>query len=154
MPVQRIRTHSNRRTPGAAPATAPAATVTAETVFRGLLAALAADGHSPLKAGQASFHRAFYRVIEEVKSGRVPLPVDLREVDFDPLYGLSGWLDLALTRAQRDALVSFANPSYKRIEIRYDKRQGERQLTALGMRQPLKQLSTIFLRELGSTRSS
>ena len=143
------QTH-NRGSQKVAIAARQARVASPEALFRGLLAALAAGDHTVLKAGQTAFHRAFYRVVQELQSGRVSLPerIDFREVDFDPLYGLSGWLDLALTRAQRDSLVSFANPSYRRIEIRYTRHEGQRQLRASAMRQPLEELSAIFLREL------
>lgn len=126
--------------------------MTAEAFLRGLLAALVVQNHPVLKARQATFHRAFHRVVEEATSGRIELPqtVDFREVDFDPLYGLSGWLDLALTRAQRDSIVNFPNPSYGRLEIRYNKAEGQRQLAASGMKKPLVKLSGVFFKALGN----
>ena len=73
-------------------------------------------------------------MLEEVKALKKAgkLEVDLLEVDFDPLYGLSGWLDRALTTAQRDLLISFPNPSYDQIEIRYRPEEATRVLNRIG----------------------
>lgn len=126
--------------------------VSAEDVLRGLMAALAKRGDSSLVATQPELHKAFYRVLEEVralkKAGK--LEVDLLEVDFDPLYGLSGWLDRALTTAQRDLLISFPNPSYDHIEIRYRPDEATRVLNRIGNADVFAELAATFNAALGT----
>lgn len=98
------------------------ATLSARQFAEGLLAGLAAAGRKEIAASQ--IHRAFRQVLAEVKESRV-LDVDFSDVDYDPLYGQSGWLDQFLARAQRDLMISYPNPSYGRIEIKVTRREGE-----------------------------
>jgi hypothetical protein len=71
-------------------------------------------------------------VLKELRKGGV-LDVDLFEVDSDPLYGQSGWFDRALTTAQRDAVLGFANPSHMilKITIKYSRNEGEAMLDSI-----------------------
>jgi hypothetical protein len=78
------------------------------------------------------------------------LDVDLFEVDYDPLYGQSGWFDRALTTAQRDAVLGFANPSYKKITIKYTKDEGNAILNELGARAEFQRLAEVFTKSLDS----
>ena len=95
--------------------------MTSNEFFRGLLAALAIKNRQRLQANHADIHKAFYRVLLEVQSPAIQKELeidDLIDVDYDPLYGQSSWFDKALTRAQRDHIVSFPNPSYDMINIK------------------------------------
>ncbi len=88
--------------------------MTSNELFRGLLAAVSAR-KPELPGDHDAIHGAFYRVLEEVRKPEVRASLeveDLIEIDFDPLYGQSGWFDRALTRAQRDQikLVSRIHP--------------------------------------------
>jgi hypothetical protein len=74
--------------------------------------------------------------------------VDLVDVDYDPLYGLSGWFDRALTRAQRDLLIRFPNPSYDLIEIGVKKDEGEEILSNLGNKKLFFELADLFQQEV------
>jgi hypothetical protein len=117
--------------------------------LRGLLAALAARGNKSVLANQFDVHRAFYRVVRDIQTRPTrPLQVDLIDFDYDPLYGLSGWLDRALTNAQRDLLISFPNPSYERLEIRYEPDEGRQILAALGNQDEFLALADGFAADL------
>ncbi len=94
-------------------------------------------------------HRAFYRVLKELQKGDI-LDVDLFEVDYDPLYGQSGWFDRALTTAQSDAVLGFANPSYKKITIKYTPAEGEAILESIGQRDEFRRLAEVFTKSLGA----
>ena len=93
----------------------------------GLLAAIRLQRDEGVIEGEPTeVHRAFYRVLKELRKGGV-LDVDLFEVDYDPLYGQSGWFDRALTTAQRDAVLGFSNPSHMKIynnQIQPKRRRG------------------------------
>jgi hypothetical protein len=84
-----------------------------EKFFDGLLAAICLETGGVIEGEPTEVHRAFYRVLKELQKKGAVLDVDLFDVDYDPLYGQSGWFDRALTTAQRDAVLGFANPSYK-----------------------------------------
>jgi len=121
-----------------------------EQFFTGLLAAIRIrkDQAEPVIEGEPTeVHRAFYRVLKELQKG-TNLDVDLFEVDYDPLYGQSGWFDRALTTAQRDAVLGFANPSYKKIIIKYSQEEGSRILESLGSREEFLRLADIFTTSL------
>jgi hypothetical protein len=92
-------------------------------------------------------HRAFYRVLKELQKGS-GIDVDLFEVDYDPLYGQSGWFDRALTTAQRDAVLGFANPSYKKITIRLTKEESAAILDAMGAKEEFQRLAGVFTESL------
>ena len=127
--------------------------LSANDFLRGLLAALAARGEKNLHANQFDVHRAFYRVVQDFKAGPPrPLRVEFIDFDYDPLYGLSGWLDRALTNAQRDLLISFPNPSYERLEIRYGPEEGRQVLAALGHQDEFLSLADRFRTELHTSR--
>ena len=124
--------------------------ISADQFFRGLLAALAVSKVSHLKAGQPEIHKAFHKVMRELERPEVQrvLDVDLQDVDYDPLYRLSGWLDNALTWAQRDLIITFPNPSYDDIVLKYRDDEGNRVLAELGSRQTFMELAKIFEEEL------
>lgn len=125
----------------------------AEDFLRGLLAALAVENHKLLPASQPQIHRAFYRVVKELKKPETKsvLDVDLLDVDYDPLYGQSRWFDRAIARAQRNLIVSFPNPTYNNVFIRYEPDEGDRILDALGPRSTFKRLADLFFNELTDT---
>jgi hypothetical protein len=114
----------------------------------GLFAALAAVDHRQINANQPALHKAFRRVLLEVNKTNLML-VDFSDVDFDPLYGLSGWLDEFLARAQRDLLISSPNPSYERIEIKVTPEEGKAFLSRYPNESAFTNLSNMFIRELG-----
>ena len=128
------------------------AQLSANDFLRGLLAALAAKKQNFLSANQSELHRAFHKVLKQLRSPHFSktLSVDVLDVDYDPLYGLSGWLDRALTSAQRDLLISFPNPSYDRIDIRFGQAEGRRIVEALGSPDTFFELAESFSRELNS----
>jgi hypothetical protein len=114
-----------------------------------LLAGLAAVGKTKISANQ--IHKAFRQVLSEVKDSRV-LDVDFSDVDYDPLYGQSGWLDQFLARAQLDLMISYPNPSYGRIEIKVTPREGEEMLGEYpnGQGAIFKKLSEGFFEKLSA----
>ena len=124
--------------------------LSANDFLRGLLAALAAKKQNVLSANQSELHRAFHGVLKKLRSPNFSnaLSVDLLDVDYDPLYGLSGWLDRALTSAQLDLLISFPNPSYDRIDIRFGQAEGKRIVEAFGSPEAFLELAESFSREL------
>lgn len=123
--------------------TTTADTITAQEFAEGLLAGLAADEHKDIDATQAQLHRAFRQVVQIAKETK-GLSVDLSDVDYDPLYGVSGWLDEFLARAQRDLMISRPNPSYSRIEITLTPEDIEELLGRLPNRTAIKNLSEMF----------
>jgi hypothetical protein len=131
--------------------------MTSNELFRGLLAAVSARKQD-LPGDHNAIHRAFFQVLQEVRKPEIQKQLaveDLIEIDFDPLYGQRGWFDKALTRAQRDQIISFPNPSYDRISIRYDDNARSAILNKLGSAAALKHLADIFvdhLEQVGTTR--
>lgn len=121
--------------------------LTARQFAEALFAGLAADHHTEIKATQLQLHKAFRTLMNEVEV-RHDLTVDLSEVDYDPLYGLSGWLDEFLARAQRDLMIGSPNPSYGRIDIKVSPREGEEMLAPYTSRTLLQDLSRRFYRQL------
>jgi hypothetical protein len=122
--------------------------MTPEAFFDGLLAAIRLQ--TDIIEGEATeVHRAFYRVLKDLQKGD-KLDVDLFEVDYDPLYGQSGWFDRALTTAQRDAVLGFANPSYKKITIKYSRDEGEAILNSLGEKTEFRRLAEVFTKSLSA----
>lgn len=122
--------------------------LTAREFAETLIVGLAAVGQHQIVASQTQLHRAFRRVLAEVRN--TPLKVDLSDVDYDPLYGLSGWLDEFLARAQRDLLISSPNPSYERVQIKVTKEEAEARLADNNNAQVFKNLSNLFVSELRS----
>ena len=122
-------------------------TISARRFAEGLLAGLAAVDQPSITASQIQLHKAFRRVLAEANKGGT-LKVDLSDVDYDPLYGLSGWLDEFLARAQRDLMISSPNPSYQRIEIQLTREEGESLLAQYTDQNAMKQLSNLFIQEL------
>src|ERR1035437_2317801 len=123
--------------------------LTAEDFFDGLLATMRLETDGVIEGEPTEVHRAFYRVLKELQKGAV-LYVDLFEVDYDPLYGQSGWFDRALTTAQRDAVLGFANPSYKKITIKYSPDEGEAILNSIGERDEFRRLAEVFTKSLSA----
>lgn len=117
-----------------------------EQFFDGLLAAVGLR-RNVIEGEPTDVHRAFYRVLKELPKSPV-LDVDLFEVDYDPLYGQSGWFDRALTTAQRDTILGFANPSYKKITIQYSNDEGEAILNSIGAKDEFLRLADIFTKSL------
>lgn len=122
--------------------------LTPEEFFDGLLAAICLETNV-IEGEPTEVHRAFYRVLKELQKGDI-LDVDLFEVDYDPLYGQSGWFDRALTTAQRDAVLGFANPSYKKITIKYSPDEGGAILDLLGARSEFQRLAEVFTNSLSA----
>ena len=122
--------------------------LTPERFFDGLLAAIRME-QAVIEGEPSAVHRAFYRVLKELQKG-TSLDVDLFEVDYDPLYGQSGWFDRALTTAQRDAVLGFANPSYKKIIIKYSEDEGAAILDSLGQKDEFQRLAHVFTTSLRS----
>jgi hypothetical protein len=124
----------------------PAREFTADEFFTGFLAAVALQ-RSALEGKRSDLHRAFNRAIHG-EAGKAFGAVERFAIDYDPLYGLSPWFDRALTRAQRDLLLDFSNPSYKKVVLRLTHEEGERRLGSLGMPDAFKKLAAAFLGEL------
>jgi hypothetical protein len=76
--------------------------------------------------------------------------VDFSDVDYDPLYGQSGWLDQFLARAQRDLMISYPNPSYGRIEIKVTRSEGKEMLEEYPNGAIFNELSQRFFEELSA----
>ena len=129
-------------------ATAPN-TIAAQAFAEGLLAALVTDNHKEIDATQAQLHKAFRQIVQAAAESQ-ELSVDLSDVDYDPLYGVSGWLDEFLARAQRDLMISRPNPSYSRIEITLRPEEAEDLLGRLPNRIAIKHLSEIFWDQIGA----
>jgi hypothetical protein len=122
--------------------------LTPEQFFDGLLAAIVLQKEDGVIEGEPTeVHRAFFRVLKELQKHKL-LDVDLFEVDYDPLYGQSGWFDRALTTAQRDAILGFANPSYKKITIKYSKDEGKTILDQIGAADEFRRLAEVFIESL------
>ena len=119
-----------------------------EEFFDGLLAAIRLQ-RDVIEGEPTDVHRAFYRVLRELPKSPV-LDVDLFEVDYDPLYSQSGWFDRALTTAQRDAILSFANPSYKKITIKYSEAEGKAILASMGAGDEFQRLADLFTTSLAT----
>ena len=121
--------------------------MTANEFFRGLLAALAVKNKTELPEGHSHIHRAFLRVLREIQKPEIRDQLQIEdsiEIDYDPLYGQSRWFDRALTRAQRDHIISFPNPMYDKIKIKYDPEAGRVVLEKLGSREAIEKLADVF----------
>lgn len=126
---------------------------TPEQFFEGLLAALRLSSQAGVIEGEpTAVHRAFYRVLKALRKSEV-FDVDLFEVDYDPLYGQSGWFDRALTTAQRNAVIGFANPSYNSITIKYTPSEGEHILDSFGGKEEFQRLAGVFASSLDANSS-
>jgi hypothetical protein len=121
--------------------------LSANDFLRGLLAALAATGNRNVVGSQYDVHRAFYNVIQTAQKDPA-IPIEVRDIEYDPLYGLSGWLDRALTNAQRDLIIRFPNPTYERLEISFDPNEGHQVLESLGSKDKFLSLANQFADEL------
>ncbi len=121
--------------------------LSADKFFEGLIAALAAQGEKNISASQVQLHKAVRIVLREIEKQHYP-EIDLSDVDYDPLYELSGWFDKFLARAQRDLLISFPNPSYSRIEIQLTQDEGKHLMSELGHEEALNDFSKLLMQEL------
>jgi hypothetical protein len=75
--------------------------------------------------------------------------IDLADVDYDPLYAQSRWFDRELTRAQRNLVLSFPNPTYATIAIKYGEDEANRILDAFsGARDTVIRLAEFFHQQL------
>jgi hypothetical protein len=124
--------------------------LTPEKFFDGLLAAIRLETDGVIEGEPTEVHRAFYRVLKELQKTGAILDVDLFDVDYDPLYGQSGWFDRALTTAQRDAVLGFANPSYKQITIKYSPDEGKAILNSIGEGNEFRRLAQVFTKSLSA----
>lgn len=125
--------------------------MTANEFFRGLLAALASKNRTELPARHSDIHRAFFWVLREIRKPEIQNQLNIEDVidiDYDPLYGQSRWFDRALTRAQRDHIISFPNPSYDTINIKYEPETGKVLLDKLESREAIENLAEIFHSQL------
>lgn len=120
--------------------------LTADDLLRGLLAALVVNESKEVPGTRPEIHRAFYRVLNSVRQAPLAdqIEVNLDDVDFDPLYGQSRWLDRALTRAQRGRVVCFPNPTYERMEVLFGKDEAAAILEGLQAREPFIELARLF----------
>lgn len=129
-----------------------ATTMTSDRFFAGFLAALRsisedeASSTSRITVNRVALNRAFYRTICG-QEGEFVDQADL-SIDYDPLYGVSPWFERALTRAQRDLLISFPNPTYSAIEIKLTRDQADRLLEITGHRNEFLTLATAFVRNV------
>jgi hypothetical protein len=126
---------------------AEGANMTANEFFRALLAALASKNRTEFSAGHSDIHKAFFRVLREIRKPEIQNKLNIEDVidiDYDPLYGQSRWFDKALTRAQRDHIISFPNPSYDRINIKYAPEAGKALLDGLESHEAIENLAEIF----------
>jgi hypothetical protein len=129
--------------------------MTSNEFFRGLLAALAVEQRNTLQADHARIHHAFNDVLQEIQKPEIERELDIEDsadIDYDPLYGQSAWFDRALTRAQRDHIISFPNPSYNTINIKYDQDAGTALLQRLGPSQTMKRLADVFFSSVETRR--
>ena len=116
--------------------------LTPEQFFDGLLAAICLKSNV-IEGEPTQVHRAFYRVLKELQKAGCAgaLDVDLFEVDYDPLYGQSGWFDRAVVNARRDGRLGFAN---KNITIKYTPAEGEAILNSIGAKNEFERLADVF----------
>ena len=110
--------------------------------FAGFLAGLRLVHTERLAADRTRFNRAFY---EAITHAPLPFSVDALEIDYDPLYGVSHRFERQLTRAQRDLLISFPNPTYAVVDIKLREDQAERLLEQIGNRAAFVALAQAFL---------
>jgi hypothetical protein len=120
-----------------------AATLTGDRFFAGLLAGIRLIEPNRLTGSRIALNRAFYKAIH----GPEGAFVDKKRlaIDYDPLYGVSPWFERALTRAQRDLLISFPNPTYAAVEIKLSEPQAGKLLELTGYRDEFVALAKAFL---------
>jgi hypothetical protein len=131
-------------------------TLSSDRFFAGFIAALRAvrsdePGASVrLTGNRTTLNRAFWHTI----NGPEAQFVDSAQlsIDFDPLYGISPWFERALTRAQRDLLIGFPNPSYVAVEIKLNQQQAERLLKITGYHNEFVALAKAFLARMAESK--
>ena len=121
-----------------------------DSFFAGFIAAIALIGSKRLMGSRIALNRAFWQAVK----GPEGQFVDLRDlaIDFDPLYGVSPWFERALTRAQRDLLVSFPNPTYQAVEIKLNSDQANQVLDLTGNRERFMALAEAFTANMVTER--
>lgn len=132
---------------------APPSKIDADQFVHGLLAGLARNAdRRVLNANHSKLHRAFKGVLELLKTPefKSALDIDHLHIDFDLLYGLSSWFDRALTRAQRDLLIGFANPSYDRLQILIEPDEAEEDLRQMVHRDLFEKLAEKFWTDISA----
>ena len=132
----------------------PRQQLTADQLFRGLMAAIAKTGSTTLQGTRPQIHRAFRKVLDALQESRFSerLNVDTFDIDFDPLYGQSSWLDRTLARAQRGRVISFPNPTYQRMQVKFDETEAAEILEELGGGGPFEELARVFTSELPNAK--
>ena len=127
--------------------------MTSDKFFAGLIAAIRtvddvgeATAYTRLTANRVSLNRAFHEALKSPAGDFV----DRKRlaIDYDPLYGVSPWFERALTRGQRDLLISFPNPTYAAVEIKLKKEQAERLLAKTGQREQFVELARAFMNNI------
>jgi len=124
---------------------ASAASLGGDRFFTGFLAGLKVVHPERLLADRRALNKAFYSAIS--KSEGPFSALDL-QVDYDPLYGVSPWFERQLTRAQRDLLISFPNPSYSVVDVKLNNEQAEKLLDRIGARAAFIALAEQFVSNL------
>lgn len=117
--------------------------LSSDDFMTGFLAALAALGRTDIAATRSELHQAFLAAIQDPTVAAFVDREEL-EIDYDPLYGTSPWLDRALTQAQSDLLVEFPNPTYHRVKIKLDTREAEEELAEVGDGDQFSRLAEAF----------
>lgn len=122
--------------------------MTSDRFFAGFIAGLAllCPERPRLSATRVALNRAFHKAITS-PAGHF---VDRRQlaIDYDPLYRISPWFERALTRAQRDLLLGFSNPTYAAVDIKLKPEQAEKLLQMTGHREQFVALAGEFLKGL------
>jgi hypothetical protein len=117
----------------------------ADRFFTGFLAALKLSNPTKLVANRRALNKAFHAAVYSTDAA---FPADKLNVDYDPLYGVSPWFERQLTRAQRDLLISFPNPSYSVVDVKLNESQAEKLLDRIGHREEFLALAKQFLENL------
>ena len=129
--------------------------LSADDFLRGILAALRVTGHKQIIAAQRNFHRAFDRILKKLDAPEFTdaIMVNTSDIDFDPLYGLSEWLDCAFLRARRDFLIRFLSSFRVNliIEINLGEDGGKEMLSEFGSREALLKLATLLHVEMAAS---
>jgi hypothetical protein len=120
--------------------------MTSDRFFAGFLAGIKLAMRDRLPGSRLALNRAFCDVMNGPE-GKFARAADL-SIDFDPLYGVSPWFERALTRAQRDLLVSFPNPTYAIVEIKLNEEQAKKMLDLTGNKDQFIALAKAFVSKI------
>ncbi|HEY1682166.1 MAG TPA: hypothetical protein VGF98_11055 [Candidatus Tumulicola sp.] len=126
------------------------ASVGSDEFFAGFLAGVALL-RLRLTGGRVVLNRAFWSALKAPEGDFVDR--DALAIDYDPLYAVSPWFERALTRAQRDLLIGFPNPSYQDVEIRLSPEQAQQLLRATPDGEKLKALAKRFVENISCAAS-